>query len=618
MIWLNNISFTNKLIGLVVLITTSVTIAGYSIIIFRFASEQERKFVENVNTNATLLADYCVGPMSFNDSIETINVLSRIENLPEIISATVYDNDNMTFAKYVSTKHSSNANTDDRLWHIVSEEIMYKQIAYGNIKIIASRENVSSEIAKFIITNGGWLLFILFLGIFVAYRMQFIIIRPLLRLMEVSKRISQEADYSVRLHREGKDEIAAVYSAFNNMLEQIEKRDEARNEVELNLQKAKERAEHADYLKTSFLTNMSHEIRTPMNAILGFTALLIEEDLPRQQRKDYLKVINESGNTLLNLVNDILDISKIEAGQLTIVWAACDINELLNELYISFNEIKTQKKKTHIQIIVKNPYVEKSLQILTDPFRLKQVMTNLIGNALKFTDEGNVEFGVSIIANQIEFYVKDTGIGINDAHLDDVFQRFRKIDEEKSRLYRGAGLGLAICRDIVRLLGGEITVTSELGEGSLFKFAIPLKTVETRNKNLINQDPLNSASGIDLSGKIILVAEDEPNNFKFLNQLLQRYNATMVWARNGEEAIRQTAEQTFDLVLMDLKMPKIDGYEATRIIKRFYPSLPIIAQTAYTNIEEVNKCYDAGCDYYISKPIQVKELEKTLRKIWDN
>lgn len=618
MTWLNNISFKNKLIGLVVIITTSVTLAGYSVIIFRFAGEQERKFIENANTNAMLLADYCVGPMSFNDSIETINVLSRIENLPEIISATVYDLDSTIFAKYTVTKHANLGVVDNRYWHVVTEDITYKQLSYGKIVIVASREHVSSEITNFIITNGGWLLFLLFLGIFAAYRMQFIIVRPLSRLMEASKRISQEADYSIRLQRDGKDEIAAVYAAFNNMLEQIEKRDEARNEVELNLQKAKERAERADYLKTSFLTNMSHEIRTPMNAILGFTTLLIEEDLPIQQRKEYLKVINESGNTLLNLVNDILDISKIEAGQLTIAETQCDINELFEELQLSFNEIKTQNKKSHLKIIANNPYSNRALLIITDPFRLKQVLINLIGNALKFTDEGNVEFGVHLTENNIEFYVKDTGIGISQEHLDDIFQRFRKIDEEKSRLYRGAGLGLAICKDIVRLLGGEISVESELGKGSIFRFTLPLKIAENKRRNGKHIDTSSELPRLDLTGKTILVAEDEPNNFKFLNQLLQRYNATIVWAHNGEDALKQIAEQTFDLVLMDLKMPKVDGYEATRIIKTLHPGLSIIAQTAYTNIEEVNKCYDAGCDFYLSKPIQMKELEKVFRKIWPN
>ncbi|MFO7863159.1 MAG: response regulator, partial [Salinivirgaceae bacterium] len=481
-------------------------------------------------------------------------------------------------------------------------------------------DSISKDILRFAITNGGWLLFLLFLGTFAAYRLQFVITRPLAKLSAASRKISLEADYSIRLQREGKDEISVVYNAFNNMLEQIEKRDEARDLVEQNLQEAKERAEQADYLKTSFLTNMSHEIRTPMNAILGFTTLLIEEDLPQEQRQEYLKVINESGNTLLNLVNDILDISKIEAGQLAISKANCDINEIFNELYISFNEIKAQKKKEHIDITINNPFANRDFIVRTDPFRLRQVFVNLLGNALKFTDKGTIELGVIPINDMLEFYVKDTGIGINEGHKEEIFHRFRKIDEEKSRLYRGAGLGLAICKDIVMLLGGDISVESVLGEGSTFRFTIPFDMVEAADAEGAKTSAVERKvlERLDLSDKTILIAEDEPNNFKFLNQLLQKYNATIVWARNGEEAIRRVSEQNFDLVLMDVKMPKIDGYEATRKIKGLFPNLRVIAQTAYTSPEEIEKCLESGCDYYVSKPIKLRELDGILRKVWQN
>jgi signal transduction histidine kinase len=615
--WLNNISLKHKLIGLVLFITSTVTVAGYTVVLFRFAAEQERKFVLNVETNAVLLADYCVGPMSFNDSIETTNILSRIENLPDILSASVYTSDSSLFARYQLTSSVKNEPENEQIEEVIRHKIQYKEIDYGYIVLIASRESITKDILRFAITNGGWLLFLLFLGTFAAYRLQFVITRPLAKLSAASRKISLEADYSIRLQREGRDEISVVYNAFNKMLEQIEKRDDARDLVEQNLQKAKERAEQADYLKTSFLTNMSHEIRTPMNAILGFTNLLIEEDLPQEQRQEYLKVINESGNTLLNLVNDILDISKIEAGQLAIAKANCDINEIFIELYISFNEIKAQKKKEHIDIVINNPFANRDLVVRTDPFRLRQVFVNLLGNALKFTDKGSIELGVIPINNMLEFYVEDTGIGINEGHMEEIFHRFRKIDEEKSRLYRGAGLGLAICKDIVQLLGGDISVESAVGEGSTFRFTIPFDQVDAVGvkTNTVESKVLKR---LDLSDKTILIAEDEPNNFEFLNQLLQKYNATIVWARNGEEAIRRVSEQQFDLVLMDVKMPKIDGYEATRKIKTLFPKLRIIAQTAYTSPEEIEKCLESGCDYYVSKPIKLRELDGILRKVWRN
>ncbi len=613
MSWLNNISVKHKLIGLVLFVTTAVTLAGYSVITLRFAKEQERKFQSNIETNTLLLADYCIGPMSFNDSIETHNVLKRIENLPEIMSATVYDENNNIFVLYVADS-ASNLEADQSSFEKVRKEIKFRNIHYGWIEVTASRENISREIAAFMASNAGWLLLILFVGTLAAYRLQFVITRPLAKLSDTSRKISQEADYSIRLQREGKDEIAVVYNAFNNMLRQIEKRDEARNIVEKNLQEAKEKAERADQLKTSFLTNMSHEIRTPMNAILGFANLMIEEDLPPQQQKEYLKVIHESGSSLLNLVNDILDISKIEAGELTIAEGVCDVNTMFRELFVSFNEIKQQKKKSQVELLISNPFKNDRLLIKTDPYRVRQVLMNLIGNAIKFTDNGFIEFGINEKNGELLFYVKDTGIGIDKNHQKEIFQRFRKIDEEKSRLFRGAGLGLAICQDIVRLLGGDISVESTPGKGSVFSFTLPKRLVESK-EHITKKQPVSDEMKINLNGKTIVIAEDESNNFKFLNQLLQRFNATIIWARDGEEAVSQVSKQKTDLVLMDLKMPKVDGYEATRRIKKAFPDMVIVAQSAYTSPEDVEKCYDAGCDYYISKPINIKELIATLKKV---
>jgi len=610
--WINNISLRYKLIGLVLLVTIAVTFAGYAVIIVRFANEQERKFQSNVETNAILLADYCVGPMSFNDSIETRKVLQRIENLPHIISAQVYDKNGNLFSEYISDIAFDDISYEAIETEEVKETINYKNNDYGTIVLLASKENISSEITSFMLSNAGWILFLLLLGSFAAYRMQFVITRPLASLAMASKRISQEADYSIRLHREGKDEIATVYNAFNNMLRQIEKRDEARNAVELKLQKAKEDAERADQLKTSFLTNMSHEIRTPMNAILGFTNLMLEEHLTPKQEEEYLKVINESGATLLNLVNDILDISKIESGELSIADGICDINALFSDLFVSFNEIKSQKKKAHLELYINNPLNHKKILLKTDPFRLRQVLVNLLNNAIKFTDSGHIEYGLKENDDSLIFYVKDTGIGFDNSHINEIFKRFRKIDDEKTRLYRGAGLGLAISQDIVTLLGGKFHVESEPGEGSVFSFSLPKILAEKQDFPDKKDD--SGKTDLDLMGKTVLIAEDEPNNFKFLNQLLQKYNATIIWARDGQEAINQVERQKTDLILMDIKMPVLDGFEATKRIKEQYPEMIIIAQTAYASTEVMRKCKTAGCDYFVSKPIKKSELISTLKQ----
>ena len=293
------------------------------------------------------------------------------------------------------------------------------------------------------------------------------------------------------------------------------------------------------------------------------------------------------------------------------VEGVCDINEMFRELFISFNEIKSQKSKDHLELFINNPQNAKNLLLKTDPYRLKQVLMNLIGNAIKFTDTGFIEYGLKENEETLTFYVKDTGIGIDQSHQKEIFKRFRKIDDEKSRLFRGAGLGLAISQDIVKLLGGEIQVESELGNGSVFSFSLPKKLANRKTK----ETGITDAKELDLMGKTVLIAEDEPTNFKFLNQLLQKYNATIIWARDGQEAIKQVDHQKTDLVLMDIKMPNVDGYEATRKIKKRHPELVVIAQTAYASIDEMEKCKTAGCDYFISKPINIDELVKTLKRV---
>ncbi|PLX22265.1 MAG: hypothetical protein C0599_06845 [Salinivirgaceae bacterium] len=610
MSWLNNISLKHKLIGLVLVVTTMVIVIGYAVILVRFAKEQERKFQNTLNTTVSLFADYCVGPLSFNDSVETQKAVDKIKNLPDYVSASVFTDENELFANF----ENKNIEGDESAYDTVKAVIQHDKYL-GWIQIVASRQNISEEIDQFAISNGGWLLFLLLVGAFAAYRLQFVITRPLAKLTEVSRKISFEADYSIRLERDGNDEISYVYRAFNQMLQQIQKRDEARDEFQRHLQEAKERAERADQLKTSFLTNMSHEIRTPMNAILGFTNLLIEDNLPKEQQDEYLKVINESGNSLLNLVNDILDISKIEAGEMTFAEGICNLNDLFRELQISFNEIKSQKEISEVDIIIDNPWQTRNINLLTDPYRLRQVFVNLIGNALKFTDKGYVTFGlVEENENFFKFYVKDTGIGIERDFQQEVFKRFQKVDGQKSRLYRGAGLGLAISKDIVNMLGGEISVESKPNEGSTFYFTIPNKVAKQSHVEVKDYNPANGDLKIDLTGKTILVAEDEPNNFMYLNRILQRFNATIIWARDGEEAVSHVKKQNMDLILMDIKMPNQNGYEASREIKSLYPNMVIIAQTAYVSDNEVDNCRKAGCDYYLSKPINIRDLVNTIKK----
>ncbi|MHC1703294.1 MAG: response regulator [Tenuifilaceae bacterium] len=380
---------------------------------------------------------------------------------------------------------------------------------------------------------------------------------------------------------------------------------------------AKNKAEESDKLKSAFLANMSHEIRTPMNAIIGFSRFLNNTDILPSEKEEFVQLIVNNGNSLLHLIDDIIDIAKIEAGQMTIVKKDCDINGLLNSLFTTFSQKKDDLgSKTNIDLRLKLGVDTISFYIKTDPLRTQQVISNLIDNALKFTDEGFVEFGYEIDRNALKpimkFYVKDSGIGLSIDEQQQIFGRFTKIENKRTNLYRGAGLGLAICKNIAKLLNGEVYVESELNKGSTFFFSLPLDEVSGQpQKSKTSQ--MNSVD-FNWSGKTMLVAEDERSNFRFIEVLLKRTNVKILHANNGKEAIDIFSNNPIDLILMDIKMPVMDGLEATREIKKLNKEIPIIAQTAYAMQNDENICLDAGCDEYISKPIQPEKLMLLLKK----
>ncbi len=385
--------------------------------------------------------------------------------------------------------------------------------------------------------------------------------------------------------------------------------------AEDKLRESKEKAEESDRLKTAFLANMSHEIRTPMNGIIGFSNLLRNSGLSENERNDFLNHITSCGNTLLNLIDDIIDISKIEAGQIKIRITECNINSVLLELNDSFAASKIRDGKDSVQLIKKTSLPDIKSVTLTDPFRLRQIISNLIGNALKFTIEGSIEFGYTLEADDyLQFYVKDTGIGIPKDKQELIFERFGQVLDSNFYInQKGTGLGLAISSNLVKLLGGKMWVSSEPGKGSTFYFTIPYNYIESpiqdENKNGINTDSLL------YTGKTVLIAEDEEINYLYFKQIFKHTHASIIWVKNGLEAIEAIINNPdISIILMDCKMPQMDGYSATIEIKKTKPELPIIAQTAFAMAEEQQKAMQSGCDGYISKPIRVKELFEILNK----
>lgn len=383
--------------------------------------------------------------------------------------------------------------------------------------------------------------------------------------------------------------------------------------------KATIKAEQSDRLKTAFLANMSHEIRTPVNAITGFTELLHDKDLTKEEREVYLEYIKSGGKALLTLIDDIIDISKIEAGQLVVRHEDCSVNTLMSDLYKLFQQIKVKRDKADIDLRLADDLISNELIINTDANRLKQILSNLLGNAIKFTHKGFVEFGYKLDKpGQIVFYVKDTGIGIAEDKQEIIFQRFRQVEETFTKNYEGTGLGLAISKKLANLLGGKMWVESTLGKGSVFYLSIPLKIVRIDvEPDLNNGKPVNEKH---LQGRNILVVEDEDSNFILTETILKAFKVNVLRAEDGLAAvdlIRRNGQQ-IDLILMDIKMPLMNGYEATAEIKKIKHKIPIIAQTAYVLAEEKEKCLEAGCDDYIAKPIDRQLLLEKINKFLNN
>lgn len=413
------------------------------------------------------------------------------------------------------------------------------------------------------------------------------------------------------------DNVIGAISVFENINEQ-KKAEEERNKLTQLLIKAKEKAEESDRLKSAFLANISHEIRTPMNGILGFAELLKNPELTSDAQERYIQIIEQSGNRMLNIINDIIDISKIESGQMNLNMQEIYVNQLLKDLLVFFLP-EARKKELNLSLSVSLPDNEESV-ILTDHTKLAQILSNLIKNAIKFTKEGSIHFGYELAnspdsldnkPSELIFFIEDTGVGIPDDQIDMVFERFRQGSVLLTRNYEGAGLGLSISKAFVEMMGGKIWVSSKPGKGSRFSFTLPFilsKTNKDEGRN--DQQQILNSSPIS-----VLIAEDDANNLLYLTAVLEEMNTKIYESANGKETVEMVKNHPeINLVLMDLKMPELDGFEATRQIKSIRPNLPVIAQTAYAFSEDREKARLAGCDEYLSKPIKKQTMLDIINK----
>ncbi len=602
--------------------------------------------------------------LSFNSSVvvamglrhQADELLGSLQFQPSIEQAALYDATGRRVASYSTTADSTAPSSPSRSDGVhtsatgdleVFQPIMEQGTRVGTVYLQSSMRDLWEQLSSY--SKVSLLVMVVALAIAIVFgsMMQNAVSKPILQLAEAAQRITSRDDYSIRVHTDSRDELGILFGSFNRMIEQVQlsrgeleqgRQDlerriadrtfllqeeiEHRTRIQTELVQAKERAEAASRAKSSFLANMSHEIRTPLNAILGFADLLrCDSDRNDEaERQDFLDTIHHSGEHLLTLVNDILDLTKIEAGQMDYEQMRFSPHQIIAEV-MSFMRVRAQEKGLALDYHWYGAIPE---TITSDPARFRQLLLNLMGNAIKFTERGAVQAVARLDVDRAELTVDiiDTGIGIPAGVCETIFKPFTQADSSVTRRFGGTGLGLSISRHIAAGLGGRITVQSEVGKGSTFSAMIatgPLEGIRLLEHPV--SDILTSARSeptpqrIRLDGRSILVVDDGETNRKLIRLVLSRAGASVRLAENGLEAVMIGREEDFDLILMDMQMPLMDGYTAATRLREGGCTRPIVALTAHAMRGDAERCLAAGCSDYLTKPINPEKLIEKIAQI---
>lgn len=431
-------------------------------------------------------------------------------------------------------------------------------------------------------------------------------------LHETVRRIAAGGDLSLKVEVPGDDELAQLGNDFNTMVDNI-------NEAQRSLARAHDDAEAANRAKNLFLANVSHEIRTPMTAILGYAELLESPELSDAERRRYLGIIQHNGDALMALISEVLDLSRIEAGQMKVESQRFDVASLMQDV-IQSNQLRARERGLSLELCYRNPVPR---ELVSDPFRLRQILLNLVGNAIKFTEQGSIDVRVTWLegdTGMLQLEVRDTGVGIPAHALESVFEPFSQADETSTRNYGGSGLGLAIARQLARSLGGDVSVTSEPGVGSSFVVRIQAEADPAGARLPVGAatDPSLESQrrpAIRVGGRV-LVAEDNAVNRMLVENILTQGGMQVSLAENGAEAVAaMAADNQYDLVILDIQMPVMDGYDAARAIREQGYAGPILALTANVMVEDRRRCLQAGCDAFLAKPVRASELQRVCARL---